>query len=153
MKVAGYAARLGLAWILTIGWNAAMSTTALADDAEAGRELYVHTCSKCHGLVTEDKLSWRRENFFIKVVTLPLGPSLSGSYLRPAGIMEGYKYSRALRSKAAANGWVWNDKALETWLTSSQEFIRGSTMFLKVDQPDRGKIIAYLKKYARYKPE
>jgi cytochrome c2 len=153
MKLAGYAGRLSLAWILTVGCNAAMSTAALADDAEAGRELYVQTCSKCHGLLTEDKLSWRHENFFVKVVTLPLGPSLSGSYLRPAGIMEGYKYSRAFRERAAANGWVWDDAALEIWLASSQVFIRGSTMFLKVDQPDRGNIIAYLKKYARYKPQ
>jgi cytochrome c2 len=153
MKVARHAARLSMAWILTVGLNAAISTAVLAGDAEAGREPYVNTCSKCHGLVTEDKVSWRRQNFFIKVVTLPLGPSLSGSYMRPAGIMEGYKYSRALRGRADANGWVWNDAALELWLMSSQEFIRGSTMFLKVDQPDRGNIIAYLKKYARYKPK
>jgi cytochrome c2 len=66
--------------------------------------------------------------------------------------MEGYKYSRAFRGRAEANGWVWNDAVLELWLMSSQEFIRGSTMFLKVDQPDRGNIIAYLKKYARYRP-
>ena len=152
MKLAGYAGRLGLVWILTVGCNAAMSTAALADDAEAGRELYVLKCSKCHGLLTEDKLSWRHENFFVKAVTLPLGPSLTGSYMRPAGIMEGYKYSRAFRERATANGWVWNDAALEIWLASSQVFIRGSTMFLKVDQPDRGNIIAYMKKYARYKP-
>jgi cytochrome c2 len=153
MNVARHAARLGLVWILIVGWNITMNTAALADDAEAGREPYVKTCSKCHGLITEDKLSWRQENFFIKVVTLPLGPSLSGSYMRPAGIMKGYKYSRAFRGRADANGWVWSDAVLELWLMSSQEFIRGSTMFLKVDQPDRGNIIAYLKKYARYKPE
>ena len=92
MKLAGYAGRLSLVWLLTVGCNAAMSTAALADDAEAGRELYVLKCSKCHGLLTEDKLSWRHENFFVKAVTLPLGPSLTGSYLRPAGIIKGYKY-------------------------------------------------------------
>jgi cytochrome c2 len=43
---------------------------------------------------------------------------------------------------------VWDDDALEGWLTSTQEYIRGSTMFLKVEQPARGQIIAYLKTYA-----
>lgn len=140
----------GLAW-LGLVTLAIWQGPALADDVEAGRELYVNTCSKCHGLIVEDQLSWIPENLLVPAVTLPLGPSLTGVYLRPAGIMEGYPYSKAFR--ALASGWVWDEDALDGWLTSSQEYIRGSTMFLKVEQPTRGQIIAYLKKYAEYRPE
>lgn len=145
MRMGWGAACLGLGSLLVTCWP------ALADDAEAGREPYVNTCSKCHGLIVEDKLSWTPENLRVPAVTLPLGPSLTGVYLRPAGIMEGYPYSKAFR--ALASGWVWDEDALEGWLTSTQEYIRGSTMFLKVEQPARGQIIAYLKTYAPYRPE
>ena len=50
------------------------------------------------------------------------------------------------------NPWVWDEESLDLWLISSQAFIRGSTMFLKVEDADvRQKIIGYLKKYAQYK--
>jgi cytochrome c2 len=50
-----------------------------------------------------------------------------------------------------ATGWLWDNDALAAWLTNSQQFIRGSTMWLKVGEADRAVIIAYLKKYARYR--
>lgn len=140
-------ASLSLACLIVLGCSVS-GRAALADDAEAGRELYVETCSKCHGLIVEDEVSWRPENLAVPAVTMPLGPPLSGVYLRPAGIMEGYAYSKALR--AMATGWVWDQDALDGWLASTQDFIRGSTMFLKVEQPARGRIIAYLKRYAEY---
>ena len=101
-----------------------------------------------YGLIQEDKSSWHRENLLVPVITLPLGPTLDGIYLRPAGSIEGYSYSRAFRE--LATGWVWDEDALDGWLTNSQEFVRGSTMWLKVEEPTRSKIIAYLKKYARH---
>ncbi len=58
-------------------------------------------------------------------------------------------YSKSFRA-AIENPWNWDEDALDGWLTNSQGFIRGSTMFIKVEEPMRGKIIAYLKKYARY---
>jgi cytochrome c len=126
----------------------ALGTPGWADDAEDGRELYINVCSKCHGLVTEDAVSWTPRALTVMAVTLPLGPSLTGVYMRPAGIMPGYAYSKSFR--AMVSDWVWDEDALDGWLINAQEFIRGSTMFLKVDEPTRGKIIAYLVKYARY---
>ena len=58
------------------------------------------------------------------------GARLSGTYGRPAGIIEGYKFPRAFREMAT--GWVWDKDAPDTWLTSTQEFVRSSTMWLKV---------------------
>jgi cytochrome c2 len=67
-----------------------------------------------------------------------LSLSLTGVYMRPADIMPGYPYSKSFR--AMASGWVWDEDALDGWLTSTQDFIRGSTMFPKVEEPvrDRG---------------
>jgi cytochrome c len=126
-------------------------STAYADDQEA-RDLYAHICSKCHGLITEDVLSMTQENLLVQTVTLPLGPSLSTIYGREAGIMDNYPYSKSF-TKAIENPWTWDEDSLEGWLISTQDFIRGSTMFLKVEDADRAIIIAYLKKYAQYKPE
>jgi len=130
----------------------AMAGPVLADDAEEGRDLYIETCTKCHGLVTEDALSWTPKNLTVQTVTMPLGPPLSTVYGREAGIIADYPYSRSFK-KAIQNPWIWDEDSLDGWLTYTQNFIRGSTMFLKVEEPARGKIIAYLKKYARYKPE
>ncbi len=142
------ALRGGLALAAMLGALLALGAPASADDDQGARELYLKVCSKCHGLVTEDAVSWTPEALSVPAVTMPLGPTLTGVYMRPAGIMPGYPYSKSFR--AMATGWMWDEDALDGWLTSSQDFIRGSTMFLKVEEPMRGKIIAYLKKYARY---
>jgi cytochrome c2 len=130
----------------------AVASGAWADDDQEARDLYAKTCSKCHGLITEDVLSWTPDNLRVSAVTLPLGPSLTSVYMRPAGSVPDYPYSKSFQ-KMLENAWVWDEDALDGWLTSTQDFIRGSTMFLKVAEPDRGKIIAYLKKYATYTPE
>ena len=142
-------------------WVAAMAllpaalvftANANADGLDEGRELYIKTCTKCHGLVTEDALSWTPEALLQMAVTMPLGPSLTGIYGRQAGVMPNYPYSRAFRG-ALENPWTWDEDSLDGWLTSSQDFIRGSTMFLKVEDEPRAKIIAYLKTVAQYRGE
>ena len=138
--------------VLTVCGLLTLSFGAWADEDAESRDLYAKTCSKCHGLITEDVLSWTPENLRVPAVTLPLGPPLSGIYMRPAGIMPDYPYSKSFL-QMLENGWVWDEDALDGWLTSTQDFIPGSTMFLKVEEPIRGKIIAYLKKYAVYTPE
>jgi cytochrome c2 len=135
-----------------VGFLVGPTATAWADDDEA-RALYAHVCSKCHGLITEDVLSWTSENLKVQAVTLPLGPPLSGVYGREAGIMPNYPYSKSF-TKAIANPWIWDEDSLDGWLLSTQNFIRGSTMFVKVeDDTERATIIDYLKKYAQYTPK
>ena len=127
-----------------------LGAAALAADDEA-RALYMSTCSKCHGGIAEDAISRRNAELLHYVVTMPLGPRLTGVFGRQAGIIDNYPYSRGFKAMIE-NPWVWNEETLDLWLTSSQAFIRGSTMFLKVPDPDdREKIIGYLKKYAQYK--
>ena len=138
----------GLRGGLALAAMLAFGAPAWADDAEDGRELYIKVCTMCHGLVAEDTVSWTPQALTVPAVTMPLGPPLTGVYMRPAGIMSGYAYSKSFR--AMATGWIWDEDALDGWLTNTQEFIRGSTMFAKVEEPTRGKIIAYLERYARY---
>lgn len=138
--------------LASVGFLIGSVSSAWADDQEA-RDLYAHLCSKCHGLITEDVLSWTPENLTVQAVTLPLGPPLTGVYGREAGIMPNYPYSKSF-VKAIANPWTWDEDSLDGWLISTQSFIRGSTMFLKVeDDAERATIIAYLKKYAQHRPE
>ncbi len=138
---------------LAAGALATVAFAAWADDAEEGRDHYVLLCSKCHGNISEDALSWRPEALFHQAVTMPLGPPLTGVYGREAGTMPNYPYSNAFKA-AIENPWAWDEDSLDGWLLSTQDFIRGSTMFLKVeDDAIRAQVIAYLKKYAQYKPE
>ncbi len=131
------------AWLSQIG-------PARAADEEA-RKLYIDTCSKCHGGIAENATSWRNENLLTFVVTMPLGPPMTGIYGRVAGTSEGYAYSKSFLAMAK-NPWVWDEDSLDLWITNSQQFIRGSTMFLKVPNPeDRAKIIGYLKKYSQFR--
>ncbi len=129
---------------LTLG---SIGPSIAADHAE-GRQLYVDVCAKCHGALAERRTSGLARDLLILVVAPPLGPNLSGIFGRSAGTVEGFRYSNAFRKKAA--GLVWDEPTLDRWLTDSQRMIRGSYMFLKVAQPARGKIIAYLKAYGRH---
>ncbi len=122
---------------------------AWADAAEEGRKLYSSTCSKCHGEIDEAKTSRLGRARLDYVVMTPLGPNLTGIFGRPAGSFVDYRYSNAFR--ADAKGLVWDEATLDRWLTNSQAMIRGSYMFFKLKQPKRGKIIAYLEKYSRYR--
>jgi cytochrome c len=79
----------------------------------------------------------------------PIGPNLSGIYGRPAGAVPGFRYSNAFR--AATQGLVWDAATLDRWIADSQAFARGSYMFQKTAEPQRGRIVAYLERYSRYK--
>ena len=76
-------------------------------------------------------------------VAPPYGPPLRGVYGRQAGSVLDFAYSSAF--KAALQGVVWERGTLNVWITNSQAWASGSTMFYK--QPDadiRQKIITYL---------
>jgi cytochrome c2 len=76
-------------------------------------------------------------------VAPPYGPPLRGVYGRQAGSVPGFAYSRAF--KTALQGVVWERGTLNVWITDSQAWVSGSTMFYT--QPDadiRRHIITYL---------
>ena len=67
---------------------------------------------------------------------------------RCGGAIPGCRYSNAFRE--AAQGLIWQADGLDRWLADSQAMIRRSHMFLKLEQPERGRMIRYLKAYSRY---
>jgi cytochrome c len=71
-----------------------------------------------------------------------IGPNLHGVFGRPAGAVEGFAYSPALR----ASGLVWTPVSLEAWLAEPAGFVAGTTMaFTGYRLPeDRRDLIAYL---------
>lgn len=73
-----------------------------------------------------------------------VGPNLNGFWGKPAGHVEGFKYSDALRS----SGVVWDEKTLDVWLTHPTSLVGGTTMaFIGLpDKADRDALIAYLQK-------
>ncbi len=129
-----------------------LTSTAAIADPEAGRERYLKLCSKCHGKVTEQKLSDRWSGLRQPAVVMILGPNLSGIMGRPAGQIDGYRYSKAFRQ--AAPELVWDEATMDRWITDSKAMLPGTFMLLKVpDAADRQAVIDYLKTYARYQPQ
>ncbi len=105
----------------------AQEYASLTGDAAQGKKVF-YKCISCHAV----------DEGVNKV-----GPSLYGIVGRPAGSIEGFKYSDA----NANSGIVWTEETLFAYLEKPQEFIKGTRMAfpgLPVAQ-DRADIIAYLK--------
>ncbi|HWA19553.1 MAG TPA: c-type cytochrome [Devosia sp.] len=73
------------------------------------------------------------------------GPDLANIIGRPAGTVEGYKYSDALLEAAAA-GLVWDIETLDRFITKPRKVVNGSFMnFTGISNPDDvANVIAYL---------
>ena len=56
-----------------------------------------------------------------------VGPILTGIVDNPAGAVDGFKYSKALR-KAAEGGLIWNDTELAAFLTKPKVYLNGTKM-------------------------
>mgnify|MGYP006199120663 FL=1 len=76
---------------------------------EAGAKLFDATCRRCHATDAT------HESY---------GPKLEGVIGRPAGSIEGYPYSDALK----AASFVWTEPALKAWMAVNQGFVPGTKM-------------------------
>ncbi len=72
----------------------------------------------------------------------------AGPCARCRGAIPGYRYSNAFRE--AAQGLIWQADGLDRWLADSLAIIRRSDMFLKLERPERGRMIRYREAYSRY---
>ena len=98
---------------------------ARAADAVRGEEIYESRCIACHSPDANR-----------------VGPMHRGVVGRKAGSVPGFNYSKALRNA----GVVWDEQALDQWLSDPQAFIPGQRMNFKVtDAADRAELIAFLK--------
>ena len=93
-----------------------------------GATLFKQQCAVCHTTSSSEPMRQ--------------GPPLVKIVGRPAGKVEGFKYSEGL----AKADFAWDETRLDAWLTDPQAVIPGVTMVYKQAKPEtRAAIIAYLK--------
>ncbi len=113
---------------------AGMAAADQGGDPELGAEVY-RQCSGCHQI---------GEGAVNRV-----GPHLNGVFDRPAGQVEGYRYSDALQ-RAPAGGLVWNHETLDQFLKDPRSLISRTRMSYRglANQADRDNLLAYLRIYS-----
>jgi cytochrome c len=113
---------------IVAGGLALGSTAALAQGDVAQGERVFNQCKACHE-VDEPKNK--------------VGPHLVGIFGRPAGSVEDFKYSDAMKE----SGITWNDETIAAYVADPQGYIKGNRMAyagLKKEE-DIADLIAYLK--------
>ena len=104
---------------------AGSSVFAAGQATGAGKELFEKRCGGCHALDRDKE-----------------GPRLRGVYGRPAGSVESFQYSDALKKSKI----TWSDETLDQWLTDTEKLVPGNDMTFHVEKAaERAEIIAYLK--------
>ncbi|MBX9468747.1 c-type cytochrome [Rhizobium rhizophilum] len=109
-----------------------LSSSAFAQDVAAGETVF-KKCAACHN-VDSDKNK--------------IGPSLQGVIGRQPGIVEGFKYSKAMTDFGA--GKVWDDAQLTAYLANPRGVVKGTRMaFVGLKDPKEvTDVIAYLKTFS-----
>lgn len=99
-------------------------------DAEKGKKVF-RKCKACH-VVDKEKNR--------------VGPHLVGIFGRPAASVEKFKYSKAMKAKAA-EGLVWDEASLAEFLAAPKKYLKGTKMaFVGLKkQDDIDNVIAYIK--------
>jgi len=113
-------------WLLA-GLFAVSSNVALAEgDAEKGKKVF-NKCKACH-FADKDKNK--------------VGPHLVGIFGRPAGSLEGFKYSDSLKE----SGIVWDEASMDEYITDPKAMVpNGKMAFVGLKkEEDRANVIAYL---------
>lgn len=104
----------------------AVPAAAQEGNAERGQALFQRQCATCH------QVAQPRNG---------VGPTLQGLMDRPAGSVQGFNYSPALRE----SGITWTPETLDTYLANPAGMVRGTRMMLRVaDEQRRRDIIEYL---------
>lgn len=114
--------------LLAVAMIAAVPALAAAEGDPAKGEKVFRKCKACHSVGPGAKNK--------------VGPELNGLVGRPAGSVEGYNYSPAMKG----SGLTWDEATLNTYLTKPKDLVPGTKMIfagLKKDD-QRADIIAYL---------
>lgn len=116
-------ARASLARLLAAGLL--LPAAASAQQAD-GERLFRQRCGACHSMEPGQNRA---------------GPHLSGVIGRPAGSVEGARYSAAMRESNI----VWDSQSLDTFLTAPRRMVPGTQMAVGVSNAaQRAAIITYL---------
>ena len=113
--------------VIVFGLLVTMTAKALAAEPEqAGANVY-RKCQACHSL---------------DAGVNTVGPSLHGVFGRPAGSLEDYTYSTAMKQSDQ----TWDEAALDAFLADPWETVPGNKMPFRLQSvEDRRAVVAYLK--------
>ena len=102
-----------------------LTSVAYADNKVSGEKIFKR-CVSCHSF-TKNKI----------------GPNLSNIIDQKAGIVEGFKYSKAMKNSDI----VWNDCSLDSFLKKPRKYIKGTKMRFSglKKKSHRDALIKYLK--------
>ena len=107
--------------------KAAAAGPALTGPAAAGKKVFDTQCSICHSVAPG--------------AGGVVGPQLNGVVGRKVATIDGFNYTKAMKSKSH----VWTAGNLEIYLTDPQKFVPGTAMPINVPAAkDRSDVIAYL---------
>ncbi len=112
-----------MAGVVLLGSHAAMAE----GDSAKGEKIF-KKCAACHS---------------VEAGKNKVGPSLHGVVGRPAGSVEGFKYSDGMKE----SGIVWDEATLDSFLTKPKDVVPKTRMAFPglKDEQDRQDVIAYLK--------
>ena len=97
-----------IAWPVTVALLAGVGTADAQGDPEKGEKVF-NKCKTCHEIADEKN---------------KVGPHLVGIFGRPAGSVEGFKYSDAMKSSDV----VWGDETMAAYLKDPKGYIPGNRM-------------------------
>ena len=103
---------------------------AMAQDAAAGQRVF-NQCRACHTINEGGRNG--------------VGPNLHGVWERPAGSVQGFRYSANMQ-ELAQGGLVWNEANLRRYLTNPKDLVpRGSMAFNGIRNEEQlNNLLAYL---------
>ncbi len=113
---------------------AGASQAEVGGDAKNGETLF-RQCSGCHE-VGQD-------------ATDRIGPHLNNIFDRPAGAVEGFRYSSGFQ-RAASGGLVWNYETLDDFIENPRRLVSNTRMSFRgfSEQQDRDDVLAYLRQFS-----
>ena len=118
---------------LIAGVLALAAFPAAADHPVLGERVW-NKCRACHAVGPDARNK--------------VGPQLNNLIGRPAGAIEGYRYSRAML-EAGAQGLVWDEETLDAFLARPRSYIRNTRMSFSGlgKEGERQALVAYLRHF------
>lgn len=110
---------------LLVAAQAGEGAGAAGADPAAAEVQFKKSCGTCH---TIERDAAPRQ-----------GPNLFGVVGRPAGTVDGFKYSPAFL--AGKDGIVWDAAALDRWIADPQAMIPGAVMLYKQADPEKRQLV------------
>lgn len=130
--------RAGVLLALTVFTFLPLPAGAGPGDPLKGEKVF-RSCKACHQVGAEARNG--------------IGPHLDGLFGRPAGALDGFKYSGAMKERGAS-GLVWSEATLDRYLEKPRGYVPGTRMSYRgmANAGERADVIAYLKALSREAP-